>query len=157
MSNALGGKHRIFHFDFNSSTMRYVVILQNRTAKAVPADWIQSKNPHKLTKIFISSDENKEPDFTLPVKYFNQESDACYYGFCMGKYGKCIFEVMKHNLCSFDIAFFKFIPENDQLAARCASRKRKIFPVNYLTNKKRVVKKRVTDFIDLTYGIFYFN
>lgn len=72
--------------------MKCVVILQNRTTKIVPASWVQNKNRKKNTNIFISPDENKVPDFSLPIKYFNQSVDACYYGFCLGKYSK--FEVM---------------------------------------------------------------
>lgn len=66
--------------------MYCVILLQNHKRIAVPSDWVQHKTPRKNTKIFLSSDETKIPDFELPIKYFIQPNDACYNGFFLGKY-----------------------------------------------------------------------
>lgn len=68
--------------------MYCLVLMQNRQKLVVPADWVQHKNRKKSTKIFLSADENKEPDFHLETKYFIQPYDACYYGFSLGLYRK---------------------------------------------------------------------
>lgn len=60
-----------------------IVILQNKKVLVVPEMWVQSKN-RRSTKIFLSGDENKVPDFDIPVKYFIQDDDACYNGFLVG-------------------------------------------------------------------------
>lgn len=68
-----------------------VVLLQNRKKLVVPSDWVQHKNRKKSTKIFLSANENKTPDFSLETKYFIQPFDACYYGFFIDQYRKLIF------------------------------------------------------------------
>lgn len=61
-----------------------VVILQNKKRLVVPQMWVQHKDK-KCTKIFVSGDgdENKHPDFDLPVKFFIQQNDSCYNGFLL--------------------------------------------------------------------------
>lgn len=63
-----------------------VVLLQNRKTIVVPEYWVQHKNRKKMTKIYLSQDENNIPNFDLEPKYFIQQSDACYNGFFIGKY-----------------------------------------------------------------------
>lgn len=55
---------------------------------SVPSEWVQNKDPNGSTVIFISANENTEPDFGLKRYYFMQKKDACYNGFFLREFGK---------------------------------------------------------------------
>lgn len=51
-----------------------------RTKLVIPEKWVQELNLNRETKIFLSDDEEKPANFTAPIRYFLQNTDACYNG-----------------------------------------------------------------------------
>lgn len=79
------------HCESNNQTIKMyaAVILQAHRKKiVVPHMWVQKTELTRSTKIFISTDEQKLPNFTLPTRYFLSKSDACYNGIYLKSYGK---------------------------------------------------------------------
>lgn len=73
--------------------MYSAVILQSmRTKLVIPEKWVQELNLNRETKIFLSDDEEKPANFTAPIRYFLQNTDACYNGIYLksGKHYKRI-------------------------------------------------------------------
>lgn len=75
-----------------------VILQAHRKKLAVPEAWVQEKNPNHQTKVFFSKNEQKSPDFTLPVKYFLQDSDSVYNAIYLKSFGELKFIYRKKPL-----------------------------------------------------------
>lgn len=64
------------------------VILQSRKKIVVPSLWVQHKYSSYPTKIFLSKDQNDQPDFETEVYFFLRDFPACYHGYFLKEYGE---------------------------------------------------------------------
>lgn len=65
-----------------------VILQAHRKKIAVPEAWIEEKKPNQQTKIFISKNLQKTPDFSLAVKFFQQDEDCVHNAIYLKSFGK---------------------------------------------------------------------
>lgn len=72
-----------------AAKMYAAVILQAHRRKfVVPHKWLQHSLQNRLTKIFLSSDESKPANFSLPTRFFLANTDACYNAIYLKSFGE---------------------------------------------------------------------
>lgn len=68
----------------------FAVYLKSKRVIVVKEDWIQNPKVGKESVVFISPDENAEADYHIPREYFiNPNSNGCFDGYLMKKFGEC--------------------------------------------------------------------
>lgn len=86
-----------------SVKMYGAVILQaHRKKLAVQDNWIEEKKANQVTKVFLSKNEQKSPDFTLPVKFFEQNEDSVHNAIYIRSFGKKNYNFRKNITLQFD-------------------------------------------------------
>lgn len=65
-----------------------VIIQAHRKKLAVQDNWIEQKKANQITKVFISKNLRKPADFTLPVKFFEQNEDSVHNAIYLKSFGK---------------------------------------------------------------------
>lgn len=68
--------------------MYAAVRLQNGKRLAIPRKWVLRKKRQRETKIFLSKNENRKPNFNLRIQYFPTIEDGCYNGIYYKSFGK---------------------------------------------------------------------
>lgn len=64
--------------------MYSIVTLQAQNRKlVVSTSWVERRKMRKPTKIFWSVNQDANPDFQLATRYFVQDENACYNGYCV--------------------------------------------------------------------------
>lgn len=89
--------------------MYAAIILQAHRKKLVlPDKWVQRKIQNRETKVFISKDENKPANFSLAVKYFQQEKDSVYHAIYLKSFGKLKLDFIQNITSKFRTCGFLF-------------------------------------------------
>lgn len=61
--------------NYSVHIMKSIGKLQNQQIMLVPSEWVQHKNPHKLTKVFISEDESKDASTKIAPALNSRENN----------------------------------------------------------------------------------
>lgn len=70
-------------------TKYFVVALQQNRLVVSKESWIQNPTVNEFSKVFISEDEESDPNFELQTKFYvSHTSDACYNGRIVKQFAK---------------------------------------------------------------------